>query len=1034
MSPSRLVLCFVKKITIWLCLSVMCISSPMMVYAQTGLNPNKRLTQYIIDSWTTDKGLPNNGILDMVKTRDGYMWIGTYTSLVKFDGTSFEEFPQLVDVNGINSIHEDSNGALWIASNDGKLVRKRGDQFDFIEVQATLGNSVITSVKEDHSGTIWIATRSGLAMVREGALQTIQHPELSQASIYCLEVDALNNVWVGTSGQGLFKYSNGTIQRYTMTEGLVNNSVRAIHIDTNGSLWVGTEGGVTQFQYGKAKVSYTTADGLPHNYVNVILKDSRGSVWFGTDDGLVRLLEDRFEVLDNASGMTDNTIQTLLEDESGVLWIGTYYGGLNRLKDGKFVNYGILEGFRDEVINVSRSDGEVIWVGSNWGLSQVKNGMISSFVLGDDASINKVRDIFRDSRGALWLATSSGLLRFDGKIRQRVSIRDGLSSNRIRRIIEDRKGVLWIGTAKGLNAFDPRTGDVKMYTVQNGLTNEFILSIYQDSKDQIWVGTNGGGVFLLQGDRFKAFSTQQGLGSDIIFSLTEDQKGNLWASSNAGFSMLREGNFHNISRQNGLPTNNIFQLLTVKDDFWLFTGKGLLRIKSDDVYSVLADSGRYLGQVQLFNKSEGMRTDQVTGASISDVHGNGNLLVSTLHGLSILNPVHLNTGKSATKVIITAVMSDGLKMNYTDSIEFEAGTRNYEFHYAGLDFYAPEKVNFKYRLKNFDTKWIEVGNRRTAYYNYLPPGNYTFEVLASNSDGKWNKEPVRVTFKQVAYFYETYWFYGVVLFLLALIIYSANYARLRLLTIRNKKLGQLVKERTVDIEKQNKELEQLNHIKDKLFSLISHDLRGPVNSCSSLLELMNSKDISEQEFKSLSQVLTLQIGDVKDLLNDLLDWSKSQLDGLKAKPEKISLKAIVFENFKLFEVQASHKQLTLKNQLQSSEYVWSDVNMTKVIMRNLISNAIKFSNEGGVIEVLGTKRDGFFEFSVKDNGVGIKDEDQSKIFDKQIYTTIGTKNEKGTGLGLMLVKEFVQRNRGEVTVESELGKGSTFKFTLPVAE
>lgn len=320
-----------------------------------------------------------------------------------------------------------------------------------------------------------------------------------------------------------------------------------------------------------------------------------------------------------------------------------------------------------------------------------------------------------------------------------------------------------------------------------------------------------------------------------------------------------------------------------------------------------------------------------------------------------------------------------------------------------------------------------------AYYNYIPPGDYSFEVLASNSDGVWNDESAEISFTQAAYFYETYWFYGFLLLLLIIAVYSANYARLRLLKIRNKQLGELVRARTADIQNQNLELEKLNHIKDKLFSLISHDLKGPVNSCSSLLELMNAGDISENEFKSLSKVLSLQIEDVKDLLNDLLDWSKSQLDGLKANPEKISLKAIVFENFKLFEVQASHKQLTLKNELQSSEYVLADLNMAKVIVRNLISNAIKFSNQGGVIEVTGSRINGEYEFSITDNGVGISADDQEKIFNKQIYTTIGTRNEKGTGLGLMLVREFAQRNGGQVSVESELGKGSTFRFTLPAA-
>lgn len=1017
-----------SKKWVLLCLTFLLICNTAM--SQDGLNPNKRLTQYIIDSWTTDNGLPNNGILDIEKTGDGYLWIATYSGLTRFDGTSFREFPELLNVNGIRSLHEDTAGNLWIGSDDGSLIKYADNKFTFIEIDDNLVSPVITAISEGRNGKIWVGTRSGMAFVEGSFLRRLDHPLLSQAFVYCVEVDASNNLWIGTSGLGLFKYSNGDVKQYTIDQGIVNNSIRSIRSGDKGQLMVGTEGGLTLLVDASPSMSYTTANGLPHNYVNEILRDSKGTVWLGTDNGLVRFRNGKFEVLDNTTGLADNTIQALYEDLDGVLWVGTYYGGLNRLKDGKFINYGLMEGLEDEIAHVVHADGERVWIGSTDGLSYLENGNIISSKLGTSSAINTIRDILRDSNGRLWIGTSTGLVEYQNEeILRRVTTRQGLSNNRVRRIAEAQNGELWIATAKGLNRYDPETGEVQIFGADHGLSNEFVLSLFVDSNNQVWVGTNGGGLMLLEGDRFKTFSDKEGLSSNIIFGITEDQDGNLWISTNSGLVRYSEGAFSSITKAQGLPSNTVFQAI-IEDYFWLFTDRGLARIEKEQMLSVLDGESTSVSGGRLFNKSEGMRTDQVTGVSISDVASDGNILVSTLKGLSILDPSKLKISDDPTKVMITSVVSDGVELENQKDVRLQPGSRNNEFHYAALNFYAPEKVKFRYRLQNFDEDWVEAGNRRTAYYNYLPPGEYTFQVLASNSDGVWNEIPVELHFCQEAYFYETLWFYLVLGSILVIVVFSLYQVRVRALRLRNKQLTVLVTLRTADVQKQNTELTQLNHIKDRLFSIISHDLRSPINSCYSLLDIMGQGKLTENEFKELSRTLTVQISDVKDLLNDLLNWSKSQLDELTVRKEKVNLQSLVAENFRLFEIQAAPKQLKLNNDLSETEYVIADINMTKIIVRNLISNAIKFSKKGGLIEVGSRQVDDHIEFRIRDNGVGISQDNLARIFDKQGYTTSGTKDEKGTGIGLILVKEFVEKNGGSVTVDSVEGRGSTFAFTL----
>ncbi len=1003
------------------------------VFQQNGLNPEKLPTQYIIDSWTTDNGLPNNGILDIEKTQDGYLWIATYGGLFRFDGTNFQDFPELSDVNGIRSLRESENGELWIGSDDGSLIKYSADNFIFLEIDDVLKDASITSIEEDKNGMIWVGTRSGLAFVKDNKLHQFDHELLSNAFVYCVEVDNDNNVWIGSTGLGLFKYSNEEVGRYTTENGLINNSIRSLR-STREGLAIGSEGGLTIMSGEGLFDSYTTRDGLPHNYVNEILEDEWGTIWLGTDGGLTRLIDGKFETLDHSLGLSDNTVQALHEDQVGLLWVGTYRGGLNRLKDGKFINYGSQEGLNDELVYVSRSDGSDVWLGTDDGLSYLSEGMVKSVRLGSNPSINTIKDILVDPERGLWLGTSDGLINYrDGRILRKLTTQNGLSNNRVRRLSKDQEGSLWVATTKGLSKYDPIANRVESYGLNHGLTNEFILSLIVDSQNRIWVGTNGGGLFLFNGESFQGFNGSNDLESNIIFGLSEDDNGKIWIASNSGFSSYDGTKFSSITKEQGLPTNTVFQVIISDGYHWLFTDVGVVRITSQVVEEVVTGSKDILEGIRVLNKSEGMRTDQVTGVSVSDIHSNGDILISTLKGLSILNPSELRIGDDPTEVKITSIVKDGLELENNSEISFEPGTRYYEFHYTGLNFYSPEKIRFKYRIDGLDDEWVEAGNRRIAYYNDLPPGDYTFQVLASNSDGVWNAQPVELAFCQKAHFYETSWFYLFTFLSLAVGAFSWYKARVRLYKERNKKLTELVEIRTADVNKQNEELTQLNHIKDRLFSIISHDIRGPLDSLHSLLEILNKGQISEEEFQTLSGSLTLQLSDVKDLLNELLNWSRSQLDELSVNPEKINLKGIVDENFKLFESQAAHKQLMLRNNLPESEYVNADLNMTKVIVRNLISNAIKFSKNGGEIKVLSKASDANIAYSIIDNGVGIRKENQDKLFDKEGYTTAGTKNEMGTGIGLMLVKEFVEKNNGSVHVESEEGEGSTFKFTLPIS-
>ena len=246
-------------------------------------------------------------------------------------------------------------------------------------------------------------------------------------------------------------------------------------------------------------------------------------------------------------------------------------------------------------------------------------------------------------------------------------------------------------------------------------------------------------------------------------------------------------------------------------------------------------------------------------------------------------------------------------------------------------------------------------------------------------------------------------------------------------------INKLLMEHQDEIKRRSVELEQLNQVKDKFFSIISHDLRSPMNALSAILDMVDKKQVTAEEFTQLSKELRIQFNHTKTLINNLLDWTLLQMDKLKIQAEKINLSAMVDENIKL--LSSLHlKQTEMINHIQPSTTALADTNMINLVFRNLILNGIKFTEPGGKIEIASKEEKDHYVISVTDNGVGISPEVQSILFEKTSgYSTRGTANEKGTGLGLILCKEFVEKNGGTIWLESTIGKGSTFYFTIKKA-
>lgn len=997
------------------------------------------ISQYVVDSWDNENGLPTNAILDVAKTNQGFMWLATFNGLARFDGMEFKIYdksntPEL-QTNNLSSLLVDSKDQLWIGTNGGGLLKLARGKFHYFNTDSIVNSSVVTALEESQEGIIWVGTRFGLAQLVNDTLTKIKTGPLSFRNITTLHADNRGRLWVGTATNGLYVLDNGKTINLTTAHGLKSNFIRAAFGDSHGNIWVGTDQGVALID-DLGVHSLDSVPGAPLVFTNAFLEDQQGFIWMGSNDGL-RRFGDKFEILPQDHGLSQNIVQTLLQDDEGNIWAGTYRGGLNRLKQGKFLSIGKPEGLSNDVINVTYVDESMLWIGSDDGVTCLRDGILNNFSLGRLTAGNRIRDIYRDSQQRLWFCTYRGLVQFEnGRIVKRYTTDDGMSSNNTRRIVEDKDGALWIGTASGVNRI--KNGVIDVYGVESGLRDQFVMSLYIDHSNQLWVGTDGGGVYIFMDNKFvRALSSDAE--NDIVFNILQDFDGSYWFSTNRGVVFLNDSLEFNLTPMHGLISNNIFQvLLDNRDQVWFTSDRGLMKSSINEVHRLVNGELNKFVDSRLFDRSDGLRTSQITAASKSTQTSDGKLWIATLKGVALVDTEQIPINEILPKTALTLIKSDNDVQSLEGTIRLPAGVRRLEVHYTGLSFYAPNKVKYKYKLENFDDQWVDAGDLRTAYYTNIPPGDYIFKVIASNNDGVWNRKPAFASFYQEAFFYQTRWFYILMAILLIALGAFMYYLRALELKRRNVLLTRLVKERTWDIQKQNdaisnqrEELQQLNLVKDKLLSVISHDLRGPIAAVAGLLGLLKSGHLNYQELMTQSSSLNNEVHGLTYLLDNLLNWSKSQMQGININRENIQLKKLVRDTLRVIKPMSDHKYIKIINEVPEECYVHTDTNLLSLVIRNLIMNAIKFTHHRGEIRIGSNVADDWVTITVNDNGVGIGKKDLERLFNSQShYSKMGTANEAGTGIGLLLCKEFLELDGGRIWAESEKGKGSSFKFTL----
>lgn len=822
--------------------SVSCIAQDPRGYmwfgTQDGLN---RYDGYQFKVYRPDPGNPssisNNSIWALFTDQSGVLWVGSYGGLNRYrqETDDFIRYqhdpanPYSLSHDNVRAIYQDHQGLLWVGTHgggvnifdtkSGHFTRYRHDP----ENPASLSHDVVNAIYVDSKGYVWIGTDAGLNRYDRGqnrfSRYSLGDKKPDHASSYeiikTIYEDSRGVLWIGTYGQGMFAWHENR-QRFVQyrhdprnKNSLSDDRIMSFIEDDHGRIWIATDGGGMSIytpssdSFGQYAPKADDPYSVPSNRIYKLYQSANGVIWIGSYiNGVGRY--DRYSLGFNTFrneelGEMEEIVHTrnFLEDNEGYLWIGTEGGGLIRQHrktgEAKLFRHNARNSrslASNRILKLYQDKQNIIWVGTADGWLHRYHAKTQHFAryqvesaFGEKLPHGNVRGIYEDSQGIFWVGTDAGgMHRFDRDKEQFIHYhhtdKEGsLSSNRVFNITEDHTGTLWIATfSGGLNRYD--RGKDRFWHYRNDPANphsigfDHVLSVFEDSKKWLWITTDGGGFdrYDRETERFIHYRKEQGLISMTLYGILEDNRGYLWMSHNKGISRFdpESSRFWHYDVNDGIQGNEFYGGSYYKGR------SGLLYFGGLDGYSV-------------FNPD--------------DINDNPHAPGVLIDGFQLFNrPVPVGEMEDGRRLLDKTIdTTDTLTLSYKDYV--------LSFEYVGLSYINTEKNQYAYRMEGLENDWNYVGSRRFATYTTLPPGKYVFRVKAANNSGIWNEKGAALNVVITPPFWRTWWFQGVALLVLLMLVVLVYRIRVRAIQERNLMLQGLVQERTTELRAKNEELE-----------------------------------------------------------------------------------------------------------------------------------------------------------------------------------------------------------------------------------
>jgi signal transduction histidine kinase/ligand-binding sensor domain-containing protein len=1008
-------------------------ATPVTADASSGIL--NRTARFVVDNWQSEQGLPQNTVWAIHQSTDGYLWIGTDAGAARFDGSRFVVF-DAVTTDGliddiVRTIEEDREGTIWFGTQGGGLIRYRNGEMSRHSADAGLTHDIVLVIRETGDGSLWVGTEGGgLGRLRGESVTILTADDgLPGNFIKALHEDSRGMLWVGTfDGLALLDAEDGRVQQ--VFDSLAGVTVNALAEDPAGTIWVGTESGLLRVRDGSLESA-----GVTDAIVYDLVADGEGTLW-AAGVGLFRIRDGEVRRFATEDGLSRDQVLSIAEGDEGSLWVGTNGGGLDRLRQGVFRPLGVNEGLSENFVTTIRHDEEGFWV-ATWGggLNRFHDGRIEVLRAEDGLVSDYVTTTYRDSRGTLWIGTSGGGLRRmlpDGTLRG-YTTEDGLSQMAVTAIGEDEGGTLWVGTGEGL---DRMIGErFEAVETPGSPLHEMVHIIFRDSRGDLWVGRAGGLVRIHEGG-MEVFRETDGLADDTVYAIHEDSEGAMWIGTDGGLSRLRDERFVTLKRRNGLPGGVVYAILEDDEErLWLSCNQGVYRLDKAEVDAF--DRGE-IAKVRptLYGTAAGMRSRECSGGlAPAGVNVNGRLWFSTIQGLVTVDPADLGPSRRPPRVVLDEVFVNRRRADPRSGARAPRGEGELEFRYFAVSLLNADDVRYRYRLEGFEEEWREVGSQRSARYTNVPPGEYGFRVAAAYSDGTWSETGLLFPVLLMPRLYQTRGF-QVALVLLVLGVCVGGYlVRTRQVRSRERRLARLVDERTRKLKETMERLEDLTRRQSSFVSGISHELKTPLTLIRLYAETLLEHVGSTMERREMfCRIIVREVERLTRLVDRVLDFSRIEQGVKKYDLELGDLRETVRETVRDYEEYLHTEGLGIRLDM-ADDVPCLRLNADAVSMAiiNLLENAAKYSGESNHIEVRVQRRRSAVTVEVEDRGVGISRDEQERIFDR-FYRVGNDERSGGYGVGLFVVREVMSAHGGSVEVESEPGRGSTFRLVFPATE
>ena len=1022
---------------------------------------------------TIEDGLSQSTVETIYQDSKGYIWIGTNDGLDRYNGYEFKHYKHdkydknSIANNYIVDIIEDKNGYIWV-STIGGLSRINPDKDEIKnyyskEDSGNLSNSNLWQILCTKDNRLIASTIDGLNVYDKNKDKftriLYKEGELPSQYIYSLEEDINGHIWVGTDN-GLVELDKDLNIVKSYQDAIGDSDIYNVYDDSKGNIWVCTldnglfkinldDNSVENYKNNNSKIS------IPSNNVRDIISDSEGKLWIATDKGLCTFDYEREEFITynkksyQSNSLIDDEIFCLLKDSSGLIWIGTY-SGISRFNPNSNFTHFKLDPYEDNSISgnvihgIYEDDDKTLWIGTNESGVNVINGESIKHLNKENG--NLVSDLIEDITGFknyIFIGTNEGLsvLVKNDKTAKNYTItnyttKDGLPSNKIRSLFIDSKGYLWIGTNKGLAILDTNNNkiiDITYILDEIGVSDKFIRAVYEDSKGNYYIGCFLEGGLIKINPNTKEYKIYKNIENDdssisnnSIRYINEDLYGNILVGTSHGINILNlsTDKFNHYTEKDGLINNTIYGILVDKNNgIWMSTNAGISKLSTEDA------------TFKNFTITDGLQSNEFNGRACFKSK-DGNMYFGGINGFNVFNSQDIELSTFEPKVIFDNFEINGTNKKDISNIKFKSNENNIKINFFTNDYKITKTTQYYYKLEGLENEWNMTNSNSLVFAN-LGSGDYTLKIKTITQHGVMSDESsVHFTINPPIWRSN----YAICIYLILIIISILRYMH------KVNTLDRLVNERTNKLRKEMEKNEQLfkkvlslEQNKNNYFVNLSHELRTPLNVLSSINQLIKEftkKDnfITPEKLSYYMGIMDRNCSRLLSLINNLIDHTKIENNCYIINKKDEDIVYLVEETVLDMKDYIEEKGLELIFDTDVEEKVirCDKVDIERCII-NLVGNAVKFTPEGGLIEVLLQDLDDKVKIIVKDNGIGISEENQKVIFDRFNQVVDESSEQKGgSGLGLTITKQLITLHNGEIYVESEVGVGSEFIIILPV--